>query len=651
MALWMWNYGDYEIFHANKVASRRQEFGADLPVFWKLYAPDPKVDFYKEFTCEKDGYMTLHAGGIGYIYIDNRQYPTDTKVLVKAGNHTIKVSVMNAQGLPCAYVDSDICPSDESWYVYNGDWEKNPVCTNIKYNKPSPTPETFLFSYERIDPVSVTEYNDGLLFTFEKELFGYLYIENVSPTDNLHVSYGESLEEATDINNSLIFEDVTGSDNYKLVQRAFRYIYISGSKTAKIHADYEYLPLEYKGSFECDNEDVNKIWNACAYTLHLNSREVFLDGIKRDRWLWSGDAYQSFNFNKYLFFDKDIVTRTLIALRGKDPFTQHINTILDYSLYWVIGLYDFYMTFSDIEFIRRIYPKAITLMDFCATRANSDGFLTGYKNDWIFIDWSDIDKTGAVCAEQMLYIAANRSMAKLAKLLNEPYEKYESSAHNLTEAVNKFYWNENKGAFIDSYESGKENVTRHANIFAIMYDIATDAQKEKIINNVLLNNNITKITTPYFEGYELDVMGKCGNFDYIENMLLSYWKGMLDLGATTIWEEYDPTQSGTEHYAMYGNAYGKSHCHAWGASPIYLLGKYYLGVTPTSPGYETFTVKPYLGHFGYIKGTVPINGGSVKIKLDNEQLSVITDKDGGLLVYNGKEYILHANQEIILQNS
>lgn len=56
---------------------------------------------------------------------------------------------------------------------------------------------------------------------------------------------------------------------------------------------------------------------------------------------------------------------------------------------------------------------------------------------------------------------------------------------------------------------------------------------------------------------------------------------MLDLGATTVWEEYNPNLSGAQHYEMYGNKYGKSLCHAWGVSPIYLLGKYYLGVTPT----------------------------------------------------------------------
>jgi len=26
---------------------------------------------------------------------------------------------------------------------------------------------------------------------------------------------------------------------------------------------------------------------------------------------------------------------------------------------------------------------------------------------------------------------------------------------------------------------------------------------------------------------------------------------------------------------MYGRKYGKSLCHAWGAAPLYLLGRYY----------------------------------------------------------------------------
>ena len=82
---------------------------------------------------------------------------------------------------------------------------------------------------------------------------------------------------------------------------------------------YEYLPLEERGSFTSGDPLLNEIWRVAAYTFHLNSRECFLDGIKRDRWVWSGDAYQSYFVNRVLYMDKELCRRTIWALRGKDP--------------------------------------------------------------------------------------------------------------------------------------------------------------------------------------------------------------------------------------------------------------------------------------------------------------------------------------------
>jgi len=115
----------------------------------------------------------------------------------------------------------------------------------------------------------------------------------------------------------------------------------------------------------------------------------------------------------------------------------------------------------------------------------------------------------------------------------------------------------------------------------------------------------------------------------VEDMLTNYWGGMISLGAQTVWEEYNPTKSGIEHYSMYGTKFAKSLCHAWGATPIYLFGRYYLGVYATSPAYETFKVEPNLGGLGRIEGTVPVNDGTVKIYLDKEKISVFSTKAGG----------------------
>ena len=642
---WIWNYGDYEIFHSNRVNARRQEFGVDYPTFWKYYDVDRNVRFYTEIETEIDGNIKLFLNGKGYILVDEQQYGAETVISLKKGKHTLKISVVNLTGLPAAYIESDVCSTNNEWYTLENGAKKQ-VGFDIHYDCQEKNPESFPFAYEEKYPVSVQKYNDGVLYDFGKELFGFLYVSDVKASESIHVSYGESLEEAVDVENSILFEDVSGENRYKLRQRAFRYIYLTGAENANIHAELEYLPIEYKGSFRCDDEDVNKIWDVCAYTLHLNMREVLTEAIKRDRWLWGGDAYQAFKFNNYLFFDKEIVRRSTIALRGKEPFNEHINTITDYSLYWVIGLHEYYVTYGDIEFIKNIYDKAVSLMEFCEAREDDKGFIVKKNNDWIFVDWSDIDKDGAVCAEQMLYIAANKAMAALTRLVGADPSSYEGKYSRLIETTNKFFWKEEKGAYIDCYESGKNHISRHANVFAILYDVANEEQKAKIIENVLENDKITKITTPYFEGFELDVMGKIGHFDFIENVIKTYWKGMLDLGATTVWEEYNPNLSGAQHYEMYGHKYGKSLCHAWGASPIYLLGKYYLGVTPTSSGYETFEVKPYLGGFKFIDGVVPIKDGSVRVKLSKDKLSVVATKNGGTLIWAGKSYVLEANKEL-----
>ena len=81
----------------------------------------------------------------------------------------------------------------------------------------------------------------------------------------------------------------------------------------------------------------------------------------------------------------------------------------------------------------------------------------------------------------------------------------------------------------------------------------------------------------------------------MQKKIESYWGGMIDLGATSIWEQYLPTEKGAEHYAMYGKKYGCSLCHAWGGGPIYLLGRFSAGVYPTDVGYKTFVVEPKLG--------------------------------------------------------
>lgn len=649
-AKWIWHFGDFEIYHSMLLHARRQEKGHDYPAMWHTDTPYATVEFYKNFECEKDGWIRGVTNGVGFLSMDGNMLPTGVRHTVPAGSHRLVFRITKTDGLPCAFVEGDVCVSDESWMAGHMDVKRYPACATPAFEDENVTPETFPFQYEPISPDSVENIQGGELYDFGKERFGIVRLKNADPSAQIGVYYGESQEEALDHEHSIVRDSLTGQSEYLLPARAFRYIHIAPAQAGLVlEAEYEYLPLEYKGNFRCEDELLNKVYDTAAYTFHLNSREFFLDGIKRDRWVWSGDAFQSYMVNNYLFFDKELTRRTIIALRGKDPVEQHINTILDYSLYWIISLKNYYMSFGDLKFVELMFDKAKTLLDYCESKVDENGFLTGKEGDWVFVDWSEIDKEGAVCAEQMLYVHTLRVMAELSALLGQDGTAYARKAEEMARKVDAFYWDEEKGGYIDSYASGKRNVTRHANIFAVMFDIADPARQQRILRDVLLNDRITQITTPYFKFFELDVLCKLGHLDSTTSLMRDYWGGMIKLGATSIWELYDPTESGVQHYAMYGSRYGKSLCHAWGGGPIYLLGRYYLGVYPTAPAYETFEVSPQLGGLERIEGVVPTPSGKVSVKADARHIQVTATCPGGTLVAGGRRVALPAGETVEIE--
>ena len=88
---------------------------------------------------------------------------------------------------------------------------------------------------------------------------------------------------------------------------------------------------------------------------------------------------------------------------------------------------------------------------------------------------------------------------------------------------------------------------------------------------------------------------------------------------------------------MYGRPFGRSLCHAWGASPIYLLGRYYLGVEPTKPGFAAYRVKPSLGGLKWMEGDVPTPSGPIHVRMDAASVEVTGNGgEGELVLPNGR---------------
>ena len=105
-----------------------------------------------------------------------------------------------------------------------------------------------------------------------------------------------------------------------------------------------------------------------------------------------------------------------------------------------------------------------------------------------------------------------------------------------------------------------------------------------------------------------------GCLDQVLDTILSYWGGMLALGADTFWEEYDPQKPLEQQYEMYGDPFGKSMCHAWSASPIYLIGKYFLGLRISPETEEGYEIRPYHKAFQSVEAVLPAGNKTVEIR-------------------------------------
>lgn len=667
MANWIWYPGDFEIYHGKCQNFDREEREFFWPAYWRVDDCRHNVKFIKEVKFDKaDARFCVHAQGIGHVCIHwkpeelkgqdvlpymykEKKFPFGREIVSPAQEISVEIIVGNLEGLPTVYVDGDL-ESDSSWMATEYSLEPVKAGWNCMYTRPDQNPMVFEYTSRRMDPVCKENVNGGILYDFGREITADTIVEFTEDDKNFTLCYGESKAEALDTEYGYYIHRLSkdmkdsmigkweSAQIYRTKLRGFRYIFIPDSDGSgiKLTADYKYVDFPDRGHFSCDDQRMNEIWAVGNKTFRLASGIFFLDGVKRDRWIWSGDAYQSYLINRYLFFDADICKRTILALRGNDPITQHINTIMDYSMYWIMSIGSYYEMTKDYDFIEMVYPKMKSMMEYCMAQTDENGFIYGRPGDWVFIDWANMDKEGPISGEQMLLAQCYQAMIDVHSLLGLDNTMYVEKKKTLLENIRKYYWDSEKGAFIDGYESGRRNVTRHSNIFAVLFDFVTREETESILQNVLLNDQIEAITTPYFKFYELEALSKLGQFEEVICRIKDYWGGMLDRGADTFWEEYNPNDTVEEQYDMYGKKFGKSLCHAWGASPIYLIGRYFMGVRPTSAGYATFEVKPQTGIFGSFECTLPVGEGNVSVKCENGTLLVQADRDGGTLVYNGQ---------------
>jgi hypothetical protein len=331
--------------------------------------------------------------------------------------------------------------------------------------------------------------------------------------------------------------------------------------------------------------------------------------------------------------------------------TAHVNTIMDYTFYWFKSILDYYQYTGDADFVREMWPRMVTLMDYVLSRTNADGMAEGQPDDWIFVDWADfpMHKRGTLCFEQILFCKALETMAVCAELLGKN-TSYRQQSEILRNKIKQRFWSYQDAAYLHAIEDGKLNrqITKFPNMFAILYGLSYEEERREIMQSVMLNPAIDPITTPYMRFYELEALCMMGYHTEVLQEIRDYWGGMLKEGATSFWEKYVPSETGTQHLAMYGRPYGKSLCHAWGASPVYLLGKYYLGVQPTKPGYEEYEVRPVLGNLEWMEGDVPTPHGMIHVSMDRQHIKIRATEGRGTLFVGNQTHTIEPGKELTI---
>ena len=674
---WLCYPGDYGIWRGNRLMSHRLTWTGRQSPGWGVYGHWPSVAFRRTADLDHDEKIRIVADGTYYVTCSsttNGLPPTRFgELTIPAGrNVSLEIRVFNDRRPPTLKVEGRTFATGEGWAAGWHNADSTPAETVAVGGDVAPTLRTL--PVRHVEPVKTWRDAKGRLFAdFGRETYGYLKLRGVSGTGVVRIAYAESLPEAesedrddgtekTALDGSELVRLSPCAEHRREFPNGFRHVCVRTVEgdvaVDSLAMDYEWKPVPLRGAFRCDDEELNRIWDVSVRTLELTRREVFIEGVKRDHWVWSGDAVQSFLMDYYTAADYQGVRDSLWVLRGKDPVLSHLNWIMDYTFYWFDAVRTYELYTGDTRFFGHVYPRMRSLMEWCIGRLDAKGRPRDRPRDWIFIDWAPeaLENRGGVTAfEEMLFARALEATSDVAERVGQAADAaaYRARAAALKAEIKTVFWDESKGCLAHILRDDgtlSERITRYPNMFGLMFGYFGEAERERVVKNVILNDRVMRIQTPYMRFYELEALCMIGRQEDVLKEMKDYWGAMLRLGATSFWELYNPTESGSQHYAMYGRDFGRSLCHAWGASPVYLLGRYYLGVAPTKPGFATYEVRPALGGLKWMKGKVPTPHGEIEVSVADGAVTVKGVAGGtGTLHWNGKAATIPPSGEVTLK--
>ncbi|SOE23186.1 alpha-L-rhamnosidase [Spirosomataceae bacterium TFI 002] len=488
--------------------------------------------------------------------------------------------------------------------------------------------------------ISTEDHKPGIILDFGKEIHGGVKISmGIRPSKEplkIRVRFGESVSETM----SSVGDGNTATNEHSLRDfiieipwlgtievgdTGFRFLrldLVDANEKAPIKevvAAFTYRNIPYVGSFESSDKRLNDIWMTGAYTVHLNMQSYLWDGIKRDRLVWVGDMHPEVMTINTVFGKNEIVPKSLDLARDQYPLPQWMNTISSYSMWWLLIHKNWFDYHGDLAYLKEQETYMIGLLDQLSTFIEEDN--SEVLNGMRFLDWPTCTDSNAVHAGlQAMMIMTFKAGSDIMGELKRPdlQKKYE----NIYTRLKK--------------HTPVGNTTKQAASLMVLADIL-DAKQT---NTAVLKKDGVQNMSTFYGYYILEAMAKANDYQGALNVIKEYWGGMLDLGATTFWEDFNIEEGKTSgridelpvvnkadiHKDFGAFCYvGLRHslCHGWASGPTSWLTQHVLGVNVLDGG-NTIKIVPHLGDLEFVNGTFPTKFGVLKIEHKKDAKGKVT---------------------------
>ena len=370
---------------------------------------------------------------------------------------------------------------------------------------------------------------------------------------------------------------------------------------------------EEVGSFTCDDPLVNEIWNTAAYTIRLCLQNgYFWDGIKRDRLVWIGDLYPEMRAAQCLFESVPETLNSLVFAKEEATLPLWMDGMPAYSLWWLIILHGEYENSGNLETVKNFMPYIKPLLEQISAHVNADG-TTSYPSN--FIDWptyepnSQTSVKGLDSAVGIAYLT-EIAIARTIELLKACGEDV-SLCEDILARLSK--WD--------------KRVTQYKQVAAIGVLAGDNSDNNK---NLLLAGGARGMST--FMSYPiLTGVATYGEYETALSMMKEYYGGMLSVGATSFWEDFDldwlenasridelPKAGQVDIHGDKGafcyKGFRHSFCHGWSAGVIPYLMETVAGVKIVEAGMKKIAIKPQLSGLKEVKASCPTPYGVLRVE-------------------------------------